>query len=183
MLRPRRTRSARRICTWRCYKKSRLCNQHTGNCVRRHADGNCGKPPGRAIRNNILFFQYHGKRTRPEVLCQIPRLIRNLLCQFKQRILVRYMHNQRIVRRPPLRRVNFRRCRRVKCVPAKPVHSFGRERHQPARTQNSNRLGKIFFFQIFTVYFFYNSFHISPFFVFPLQISSQQPTMWFWYPF
>ena len=145
----RRTRPSGSICTWRRDKTARRSNQRLRDLVARKAYRHSVQSAGGLIRNHFRLFQDHGQRTGPAGLRQPPGFRRDIPRNRLQVLQSRYMHDQRIVAWPALRRVNLSGSGGIQRVPSKTVHGFCRKCRQPAGFQDFSRLLYGFLIQFF----------------------------------
>ena len=163
VIRRRRAGPTRRIGAGGRYRYTGKPDERHGHRIAGHADRHGIQSSCRAIWNGVTLRKYHGQRSRPECLHQLPRRLRNLRHQRLQIRKIRDMCNQRIVRRSSFCCV-YLLCRfLIEGIGPEPIHGLRRKCHQTALSQNLRRslqLSRIYPVRIF----YYNSFrnHLSP---------------------
>ena len=115
-----------------CHRNPSQFDQTVCHRVTWHTDCYRIQPAGRSVRHNVTFRKYHGKRSRPECLRQLPARLRNVRYKRFQFVQTGNMRNQWVVRRAALCCVNFLSRSLIQCIRAKTVNRLGRKCHQTA---------------------------------------------------
>ena len=110
----------------------------------------------------IRLRKNHSQRTRPVLLCQNLRLLRNLSYNRSQLIKLCNMHDQRIIRRSSLRRINFHRSLRIQRIPSKTIHSLRRKCNQTTLFQNISTTPDSFHIKLVRFHGYNFCFHYIP---------------------
>ena len=117
-------------------------NQLARDRVRGHAHCH-GVKPARSLQGDpVIFSNNHGQRTRPESVCQDPHLRGKLLGNGLHLGEIRDMHDQRIVRGPPLGRIDLPGGFGILRVSSQAIYGLCGKGHQASLAQNLPRLSQ-----------------------------------------
>ena len=140
MRRPCGTWSAGSIGTWCRNISPAPAYQFQCHRMRRHAHRNGFQSSGSRIRHDLLLWEDHCERTRPECVRKFPpRPVFPGSGDLIQGFQIRNVNDQRIIRGPALCFVDPRCSCFIQCIRSQAVHRFCRKRDQTALKQDPPR--------------------------------------------
>ena len=160
-----RTRSSRSIGTGRSHIAAGSLDQLLCNPVARKPNRHTVQTTRSFLWHKIRLRKNHSQRTRPVLLCQNLRLLRNLSYNRSQLIKLCNMHDQRIIRRSSLRRINFHRSLRIQRISTKAINSLRRKRNQTTLFQNISTTPDSLHIKIIRCHGYNFCFHFIPAFL------------------
>ena len=156
MLSCRRTWTTGSIRTRRCNRNLRKMNQTVCNRIARHPHRHGLKTTRRSIRHDTALRKNHRQRSRPICLGKFSSRFRNFLHKGFKLLHAGNMRDQRIVRRTPLRRIDFFRCLLIQSIRTESINCLRRKCYKPSIPKNLRCLRQLLISYLCCILYFHH---------------------------